>query len=277
MKKRKFFYNLIFYICIIFFVTVILLPFVWQFLTSIKPVDEIKAIPVIWFPSRIHTQYYFNVFQLHPFHLYLRNSFIVASSTTFLAMLIGSMAAYALARLRFKGKKIVLLLMLSVSMFPTIATLSPLFLILRSFRLLNTYAGLIIPYLTFSLPFSIWLMTNYFSRIPKGFEEAAAIDGCNRVQIYLKVMFPLIIPGIFSAGLLVFINSWNEFIYALTFMTRREMRTVPVGIALFPSGYELPWGDIAAGSIVVVIPLIILVLIFQKRIIAGLTTGGVKE
>jgi multiple sugar transport system permease protein len=187
------------------------------------------------------------------------------------------MAAYALARLRFKGKKIVLLSILGISMFPTIATLSPLFIILRNLRLLNTYGGLIIPYITFALPLSVWLLTNFFNQLPKGFEESAAIDGASRLQIFVKIMLPLIRPAIFSAGLLVFINAWNEYIYALTFMSKDSMRTVPVGIALFPSNYELPWGDMAAASVVVVVPLIIVVLIFQKRIIAGLTTGGIKE
>lgn len=269
--------NILFYLFIILFVGIILLPFFWQFLTSIKPLNEIGAIPAKWFPSKINVQYYFNVFQKHPFHRYLMNSFVVACLTTFLSVLIGSSAAYALARLRFKGKKILLMAILSVSMFPTIATLSPLFLILRSLKLLNNYFGLVIPYITFALPMAIWLMTNFFSQLPRGFEEAAAIDGANRAQIFFRVMFPLIRPAIFSAGLLVFINAWNEYIYALTFMTDDKMRTVPVGIALFPSNYELPWGDMAAASVVVVVPLIILVLIFQKRIIAGLTTGGVKE
>jgi len=205
------------------------------------------------------------------------NSFIVALVTTLLSILIGASAAYALARLRFKGKKFVLMAILSISMFPTIATLSPLYLLLKNLHLLNKYAGLIIPYITFSLPMTIWLLTNFFSQLPKGFEEAASIDGCSRVGIFFRIMLPLIKPATFSVGLLVFINAWNEYIYALTFMTNDNMRTVPVGIALFPSNYELPWGDMAAASVVVTVPLIILVLIFQKKIAAGLTTGGIKE
>jgi multiple sugar transport system permease protein len=275
--KKKLFSAVVFYICIILMIIVLLLPFIWQFLTSIKPLNEIGAIPAIWFPSKINIQYYFNVFQKHPFDLYLLNSFVVALSTTLLSLIIGSMTAYALARMRFKGKKIILLSILGISMFPTIATLSPLFIILRNLRLLNTYGGLIIPYITFALPLSIWLMTNFFSQLPKGFEESAEIDGASRLQIFVKIMLPLIRPAIFSAGLLVFINAWNEYIYALTFMSKDSMRTVPVGIALFPSNYELPWGDMAAASVVVVVPLIVLVLIFQKRIIVGLTAGGIKE
>ncbi len=162
-------------------------------------------------------------------------------------------------------------------MFPTIATLSPLYLILKNMNLLNTYQGLILTYIGFSLPMAIWLMTNFFSQIEKGFEEAAAIDGCSHFQTFVKIMLPLIKPATFSVGLLVFINCWNEYLYSLTFMSKDAMRTVPVGIALFPSNYQLPWG-ICAGpaSIVCTLPLIALVLIFQKNIVAGLTTGGMK-
>ena len=200
----------------------------------------------------------------------------MATSSTLLSLVIGAMAAYALARLRFTGRRVLLMVILSVSMFPTIATLSPLYLILRNMKLLNTYFGLIIPYITFSLPMAIWLMTSFFSQLDGGFEEAAALDGCTRMQTFTRIMLPLIKPATFSVGLLVFINCWNEYLYALTFMTKEEMRTVPVGIALFPSINKLPWGDMAAASIVVTLPLIILVLIFQKNIIAGLTTGGMK-
>lgn len=266
-----------FYFFVILFVGMIVLPFVWQFLTSIKPMSEISAIPAKWIPSKINIQYYFNVFKKHPFERYLINSMIVAACTTVIDIFVGASAAYALARLRFRGKKIILMAILSISMFPAIATLSPIYLLLKQAGLLNTYTGLIIPYITFSLPLAIWLLTNFFSQLPKGFEEAAAIDGCSRAGIFFKIMLPLIKPAIFSVALIVFINAWNEYIYALTFMTNDRMRTVPVGIAMFPSNYEMPWGDMAAGSVIVTVPLIILVLIFQKKIIAGLTTGGVKE
>lgn len=267
----------LFYAFVVTFVGLIVLPFLWQMLTSIKPLTEISAIPAKWIPSEFNKQYYINVFTKHPFSRYLINSFIVASITTLLSILIGASAAYALARLRFKGKKIMLMAILSISMFPTIATLSPIYLLLKNLKLLNSYAGLVIPYITFALPLSIWLLTNFFSQLPKGFEEAAAIDGCSRAGIFFKIMLPLIKPATFSVALIVFINAWNEYIYALTFMTNDLMRTVPVGISLFPSNYEMPWGDMAAGSVIVTVPLIILVLIFQKKIIGGLTSGGVKE
>ena len=233
-------------------------------------------MPAKWIPSYIHGDFYVNVFTKHPFAKYMLNSLIVAASATLLSLLVGASAAYALSRLHFKGRTVLLMVILGVSMFPTIATLSPLYLILKNLNLLNTYRGLILTYIGFSLPMAIWLMTNFFSQIERGFEEAAAIDGCSYFQTFTKIMLPLIKPATFSVGLLVFINCWNEYLYSLTFMSKDSMRTVPVGIALFPSNYQLPWGDMAAASIVCTLPLIALVLIFQKNIVAGLTTGGMK-
>jgi multiple sugar transport system permease protein len=266
----------IFYLMVILFMTILLLPFVWQFLTSIKPLNEISSMPAKWFPSWINVQFYINIFTLHPFGNYMMNSAIVAISATLLSVMIGASAAYALARLRFRFKKPVLMGILCISMFPTIATLSPIYLLLRSLKILNTYQGLILPYIVFSLPMAIWLLTNFFSQLPKGFEEAASIDGATWADIFFRIMLPLIKPAVFSVGLLVFINCWNEYLYALSFITDIKMRTVPVGIAMLPSNYQLPWGDVSAASVVATVPLITLVLIFQKRIVAGLTTGGIK-
>lgn len=266
-----------FYLVLVVFVLIIMLPFAWQFLTSIKPLNEISAMPAIWIPSEINIQFYINIFTQHPFARYMLNSAIVAISATVLSLLIGASAAYALSRMRFRFKKQLLMFILCISMFPTIATLSPIYLLLRNLKLLNTYAGLVLPYIVFALPTSIWLLTNFFAQLPKGFEEAASIDGANWADIFFRIMLPLIGPAIFSVGLLVFINCWNEYLYALSFMTDPMMRTVPVGIALLPSNYQLPWGDISAASVVATVPLIVLVLIFQKKIVAGLTTGGIKE
>ena len=265
-----------FYLFVIIFVVLLLLPFIWQFLTSGKPLNEIDEMPAKWIPSQIHGDFYVNVFTKHPFARYMLNSLIVATTATLLSLLVGASAAYALSRLHFKGRTVLLMVILGVSMFPTIATLSPLYLILKNMNLLNTYRGLILTYIGFSLPMAIWLMTNFFSQIERGFAEAATIDGCSYFQTFTKIMLPLIKPATFSVGLLVFINCWNEYLYSLTFMSKDNMRTVPVGIALFPSNYQLPWGDMAAASIVCTLPLIALVLIFQKNIVAGLTTGGMK-
>jgi multiple sugar transport system permease protein len=206
----------------------------------------------------------------------LKNSLIVSAATTLFSLAIGSFAAYALARLRFSGKKIILALILSVSMFPHIATLSPMFLFLREMKLLNTYTGLVLPYTTFAMPLTIWILTSFFKEIPKDLEEAAIVDGSSHFGAFFKITLPLAAPGMFTTAILVFIAAWNEFLYALSFMAKDSMRTVPVAIAMFPGEHDLPWGDIAAATIVVTVPLIIMVLIFQRRIIAGLTAGGVK-
>ena len=230
-----------FYLFVIIFVVLLLLPFIWQFLTSVKPLNEIAEMPAKWIPSHIHGDFYVNVFTKHPFARYMLNSLIVATTATLLSLLVGASAAYALSRLHFKGRTVLLMVILGVSMFPTIATLSPLYLILKNMNLLNTYRGLILTYIGFSLPMAIWLMTNFFSQIERGFEEAAAIDGCSYFQTFTKIMLPLIKPATFSVGLLVFINCWNEYLYSLTFMSKDNMRTVPVGIALFPSNYIFCW------------------------------------
>ncbi|NLJ30886.1 MAG: carbohydrate ABC transporter permease [Clostridiales bacterium] len=266
----------IFYIFLVFFLTFILFPFFWQLLTSVKPIKELWSIPPTWIPSQINLSYYESVFFKRSFTTYLKNSFIVAGCTTAFSLFITSFASYALARLNFRGKKSILCLSLSVSMFPAIAIVSPLFLFMRNCHLLNSYWGLILTYSTFAIPLSLWNLNAYFKQIPLDLEESAKVDGATPIQAFLKIIFPLAAPGMFTTAILTFIAAWNEFFYSLTFNTADNMRTVPVGIAMFPGDYDMPWGDISAASVVVTIPLIIMVLIFQKRIISGLTAGAVK-
>ncbi|MDI6600252.1 MAG: carbohydrate ABC transporter permease [Thermoanaerobacteraceae bacterium] len=255
---------------------IILFPFIWQILTSIKSERELWSIPPIWIPKKINLDYYYSVFIKRPFLTYIKNSFIVASSTTVFSVLVASFASYALARLHFKGKNIILSLVLAVSMFPGIAIVSPLYIFMMNVHLLNTYIGLIIPYTTFTLPLAIWNLTTFFREIPFELEESARVDGATYMQTFMRIIFPLAAPGVFTTAILSFISAWNEFLFALVFNTKDMMRTVPVAIAMFPGEHELPWGDMAAASVVVTIPLIIIVLIFQRRIISGLTAGAIK-
>ena len=268
--------KVVFYIFLVVFLTCVLFPFVWEILTSVKPSKELWATPPKWIPSGIYLGYYVSVFFKRNFGLYLKNSFIIASCTTALSVAITCFAAYALARLKFKGKRIILSLVLSVSMFPGIAIISPLFLLMRNLHLLNSYGGLILTYLTFTMPLSMWNLNAYFKQIPFELEESAKVDGATPVQAFVKIILPLATPGMFTVAILTFIASWNEFLYSLVFNNSDKMRTVPVGIAMFPGEYEMPWGDISAAAVVVTVPLIIMVLIFQKRIISGLTSGAVK-
>lgn len=268
----------LFYVFLVGFLFVVMFPFLWQLLASFKPPGELfgaNAFNVVIQNPTLEN--YERVFTQRPFGTYLWNSTVVATLTTLYSIVIASFAAYAIAWLHFKGKTIVLGLVLAVSMFPQIATISPIFMFLQSVGLTNSYLGLIIPYTTFALPLAIWNMTVFFRKIPYDLAEAAKIDGASVMQTLVKVFFPLALPGVFTTAILVFIAAWNEFLFALTINTEETMKTVPVGIAMFEGQFTLPWGEISAASIIVTIPLVIMVLLFQRRIVSGLTSGAVKE
>jgi multiple sugar transport system permease protein len=250
-------------------------PFLWQVLTSLKPDAEMTLLPPVM-PVSPTLEHYRAVFAGTPFLRVIGNSAIVAFCSTLLSVLIGSLAAFGLTKLRMRSKGLILLFVLSASMFPPIATVSPLYLIIRSLGLRDTWWALIMTYTTFTLPLSIWIMANFFRKIPDEIYHASRVDGCSPFQSFRKVMLPLVAPGAFTAAILVFIFSWNEFLFALTFTATPASRTIPVAIALFPGLHEVPWGDIAAASVVVTVPLIVLVFAFQRRIVEGLTAGAVK-
>ena len=268
----------LFYVFLVAFMFVVLFPFAWQLIASLKPPAELFGAnafnPIIQNPT---LENYETVFTQRPFGKYLWNSLVVASLTTLYAIIISTFASYAIAWLNFRGKTIILGLVLAVSMFPQIATISPIFMFMQSTGLTNSYLGLIIPYTTFALPLAIWNMTIFFRKIPFDLSEAAKMDGATIMQTLFRVFFPLALPGIFTTAILVFIAAWNEFLFALTINTEEAMKTVPVGIVMFQGQYTIPWGQISAASIIVTVPLVIMVLIFQRRIVSGLTSGAVKE
>ncbi|QQZ07616.1 carbohydrate ABC transporter permease [Heyndrickxia vini] len=275
MQKKS---SFLFYVLLFVFVFVVMFPFLWMLITSIKPMTELfgdKAFTP--FTTKPTIKSYMSVFLDYPFVRYLWNSFVVSAITTIYTVFIASFAAYAIARFQFKGKTFILGLVLSVSMFPQIATISPIYIFLKNLGLTNSYLGLIIPYTTITLPLSIWILVTFFRKIPYDLEEAAKIDGASMMQTYWKVIFPLAAPGIFTTAILVFIAAWNEFLFALTINTDEKFKTVPVGIAMFQGQFSIPLGEIAAATIVVTVPLVILVLAFQRRIVSGLTSGSVKE
>jgi multiple sugar transport system permease protein len=207
-----------------------------------------------------------------------KNSIIVSGSATALAMLVGGAAGYALGRLPVPGRQYILFFALSVSMFPSISIVGPLFDLWRDLGLFDTRLGLIIPNVTFSLPMSIWIMSSFFRELPRDLEQAAYMDGATPFQAFRRVMLPLAAPGVFTAAILVFIATWNEFLFAISFSATEQSRTIPAAIQFFQgtSSYEVPVGSISAASVVVMLPLLALVLFFQRRIVAGLTAGGVK-
>ena len=257
------------------FVVFFVFPYVWTLETAIKSPDEVYAIPSVLIPSSIYLGNFRFVFEKQ-FGINLLNSFIVATTTTLFVLILGSIGAYALARIQFWGRGIVLLAVLSVSMFPEVSVVTALFMWLRDWGMLNTFQALILPYASFAMPFTLWALTNFFREVPWELEEAALIDGCGYLGALWRVVLPLAAPGLVTCGILVFISAWNEFLFAYTFVTTDAVRTVPVRIFMFQGEFESPWGQISAASALVTLPLIAMVLIFQRRIIQGLTAGAIK-
>jgi multiple sugar transport system permease protein len=253
-----------------------LLPFYWLVNISLKTGPDLSNADI--FPPNPSLENYKSIFQNNDFTRALANSAIVALVTTFIGIVVGSFAAYALARLRMKFKFLLLGIVLSISTFPQIAIAAPLFRLWTDIGLYNTLIGLVIPYLTFALPLSIYILVSFFREIPKDLEEAALVDGATNFQAFIKVIVPLAAPGLATTAILTFIAAWNEFLLAVTLTSSRTARTVPVAISQFTgsSQFEVPLGTQSAASVVVAVPLIVLVLLFQKRIVAGLTAGAVK-
>ncbi len=250
-------------------------PFLWQVITSLKPDIELTQLPPL-FPAHPTLDHYRAVFASTAFPRIIANSAVVASLSTLLSVCIGSLAAFGLAKLSVRYKEFIMVFILSASLFPPIATVSPLYLIIRAFGLRDTWEGLILTYTSFSLPLSVWVLTHFFQQVPDELYRASRVDGCSPFQSFIRIMLPIAAPGVVTTALLVFIFCWNEFLFALTFTATPASRTVPVAVALFPGIHEVPWGDIAAASVVATVPLVLLVFLFQRRIIEGLTAGAVK-
>lgn len=253
-----------------------LFPFYWLINISLKSGTDLQGSSL--YPPHPTLSNYSSVFKNPDFIHALRNSAIVALTTTVLAITVGAFCAYALARLRMRGKVVILAVVLSITTFPQIAIAAPLFKLWSDIGLFDTWVGLIIPYLTFALPLAIYILVSFFREIPKDLEEAALVDGATRFQAFRKVVIPLAAPGIATAAILTFIFAWNEFLLAVTLTATPAARTVPAEISFFTGAteHQIPYGSIAAASVVISVPLILLVLLFQKRIVAGLTAGAVK-
>jgi len=250
-------------------------PFYWTVVASLTPEARLFQAPSL-VPTGLVLDHYRALFVERAFWVPIRNSLVVAGCTTVFSVFVGSLCAYALARLRFRGKVPLLGLVLAVSMFPQISVVSPLFLLLRSLRLIDTYPGLILPYLTFALPLTVWLLVGFFRQLPAELEEAAMVDGAGRLRAFREVIVPVAVPGLAATAILTFVYSWNEFLFALSFTLGPERQTVPVAIALFRGMYQVPWGQILAAAVVATLPVTLLVLAFQRRIVQGLTAGAVK-
>jgi multiple sugar transport system permease protein len=249
-------------------------PILWQTITSVKPDTDLVQLPPL-LPLHPTLDHYEALFQQHPFSRVLFNSFMVAVLTTLAALTLGMLAAFPLARLPVRGKPLVLGLVLGCSMFPAIVTVGPLFMIIRALGLRDTWWALLISHTTFALPLTIWVLTNFLRELPEDLYRAARVDGCSPWQAFTRILLPLCRPGLTAAGILAFLFSWTEFLYAFTFTATEASRTVPVAIVLFPGLHEIRWGEIAAASIVVTLPVLVLVLLFHRYIVSGLTAGAV--
>lgn len=265
-----------FYLLVAAIIFYAVFPFYWAIVSSLKTGSSL--FDVEFWPSRPTFENYVALFREQPFARNILNSVIVAAVATGISLFLALTAAYALGRIRFRGRTAMLLIILSVSMFPQIAVLSGLFELIRTLGLYDSLAGLVLANLILTLPFATWVLTTFVREMPRELEQAAIVDGANDWRILTRVFLPILGPSLSAAGLLAFILAWNEFLFALTFTLSTEKRTVPVAIALISgaTAYELPWGRVMAACVIVTVPLIALVLILQRYIISGLTAGAVK-
>jgi multiple sugar transport system permease protein len=255
-----------------------LLPIAWILSLSLKPVAETVAGSPQFLPKSWTLDNYKSILKNHDFLHALLNSFGIAIISTVLAVIFATFAAYAIARLEFRGKRVVLSIALAIAMFPVVSLVGPLFDLWRTLHLFNTWPGLIIPYMSFTLPLAIWTLSAFFREIPWEMEQAAQVDGATSWQAFRKVIVPLAAPGVFTAAILTFFFAWNEFVLAISLTSTTAARTVPAQLAYFvgPDQFNPPSSTLAAASVVVTIPVILIVLLFQRKIVAGLTSGAVK-
>jgi len=251
-------------------------PALWILLTSLKTEAELVAKPITYWPHNPTLQNYVQAFADQPLLRYLGNSALVAVGSTVVSLLVAALAAYAIARLNLKRRQLILTCIVASSMFPLVTLLVPIFETLRTLGLLNTYTALIIPYTVLNLPVCTLVLVSFFQSIPKDLENAAMIDGCTRLGALWRVVVPLAAPGVFTAGILAFVNAWDEFLLALSLNASAGMRTLPVGITLYQGEFSFPWPIISAALIVAIVPVAVLIALFQERVVGGLTQGGLK-
>jgi trehalose/maltose transport system permease protein len=273
---RKHLGRLAFYLLIAAIIFYAVFPFYWAIVSSLKTGSSLFQVE--FWPSNPTLDNYIALFREQPFARNILNSLIVAVVATGISLFLALTAAYALGRIRFRGRTSMLMIILSVSMFPQIAVLSGLFELIRAIKLYDTLSGLVLANLILTLPFVTWVLTTFMREMPRELEQAAIVDGANDWRILTRVFLPIMGPSLSAAGLLAFILAWNEFMFALTFTLSNDQRTVPVAIALISgaTAYELPWGKVMAACVIVTVPLIVLVLVLQRYIISGLTAGAVK-
>lgn len=284
MKQYSLTTKIIGYAGMVLVVLAIFLPIYWLVVSSISTRAELLSVPIHWVPEKPTFQQYVDILfsgseaprTARMFKSTLANSFIVSATVTLVGLLIGSLAGYSFGRLRFSGRKAGLMMIMATRMLPSISIVIPLYLIFGNLQLVDTKFTLIVLYLTFTLPFTIWLMASFFQSIPRELEEAARIDGCTRLGALYRVIFPLSLPGFVATGIFTFMMAWDEFFFALIFTSSYNAKTVPVAIAEFTGRHAIDYTAMTTGGILAAIPPVILALIFQRFIIKGLTSGAVK-
>jgi multiple sugar transport system permease protein len=251
-------------------------PALWILLTSLKTEAELVQKPITYWPHNLTLGNYVQAFTDQPLLRYLGNSLTVALAATAASLLVSAMAAYAIARLNLRHRQLILTAIVASSMFPLVTLLVPIFETMRTLGLLNTYTALVLPYVVLNLPVCTLVLVGFFQSIPKDLENAAMIDGCTRLGALWRVVVPLAAPGVFTAGILAFVNAWDEFLLALSLNSSASMRTLPVGITLYQGEFTFPWPIISAALIVAIVPIAVLIALFQERVVSGLTQGGIK-
>jgi multiple sugar transport system permease protein len=251
-------------------------PALWILLTSFKTEAELVSKPITWWPQQPTLSNYMQAFTDQPLLRYLGNSAVVALGSTVVSLFVAALAAYAIARLNLKRRQLILTCIVASSMFPLVTLLVPIFETMRAAGLLNTYVALIVPYTVLNLPVCTLVLVSFFQSIPRDLENAAMIDGCTRMGALVRVVVPLAAPGVFTAGILAFVNAWDEFLLALSLNASPAMRTLPVGITLYQGEFNFPWPIISAALIVAIVPVAVLIALFQERVVGGLTQGGLK-
>jgi multiple sugar transport system permease protein len=270
--------NILLFIGVFVIIIFFLAPIFWQLITSFKTTEDISKIPNVYIPTQITFKNYIELFGRRPFTAYIFNSALVSLISTLLCLALGSPAAYVLARLNLPGKNIILASILIITLFPYVLLFLGLLEIIKALGLGNNYLALIIPYTAINLPLTILVMRSFFEQLPKDLEDAAKVDGYKIIPMLINIVLPMTIPALVTTGILTFIFAWNEYIFALSFITQETMKTLPVATAQLGGAtiFEIPYGPIAAATVLATFPLVILVLLFQRRIVQGLTAGAVK-
>lgn len=276
MKTKKIAVSVLSYAVLILMAAIVLVPILWMLSTALKTVSETVTMPPRWIPEHISLESFKRLWTEYPFGIYFKNSLLIVLSSMLVSVACSALAGYGLTRFEFRGKNSLMMFVLVTQMFPQVMLLVPFYSLIGKMDLLDTHLGLILVYISFTVPFCTWMMLGFFKALPLELDEAARIDGCSTWKTFTKIIFPLTLPGIASTSIYAFISSWNEYMFAFILTSKPEMKTLSVGIAELNGFQQVRWNDMMAGALLASVPLIILFVCMQKYFISGLTNGAVK-